>query len=144
MAAYEQRHGSLLLALLLAGAGGAVWGLFLLFMSWLPRPRGRADVERDEAWDRTRAARRRGHLPADEPSWAAVVDHLPAASRGAVLGAVLGTLFFGGLAALAVHLDRSAAGLAFGLVLAVVLAVAARTGRRVRRLCARLASGQRR
>ncbi|MEH0974137.1 hypothetical protein V6U77_23690 [Micromonospora sp. CPCC 205546] len=115
-------------ALLGAGVGGVPWGLFPLTLGWVVR------ADRDPAWEAARRALRRGRLPADEQARAAAVDHLPVARRGAVLGMAGGVALFGGLAALAVALDRPLTAGLLGTVLAVVLAVAALTMARVRRL----------
>ncbi|MEU9823658.1 hypothetical protein [Micromonospora chersina] len=131
---WEERHGSPLVALVRAGLTGLVWGVFFLAMHRLNRARTTAEAERAAAWDTTRAALRSGEPPTDEAGRAAVVDHLPAARRGALLGALLGTALLGPLAALAVHVGRTVTATAFALVVAMVLAVAARTLFQVRGL----------
>ncbi|MGX4655925.1 hypothetical protein ACWCHM_19745 [Micromonospora sp. SCSIO 07396] len=127
---FEDPDRSIPLALVRAGLTGVVWGLFPFLM---------AAVSRSRAQDRSLVALRRGVVPVDEPDRAAVVDRLPATRRGALIAVVGGVLLFGGLAALAPTVDRTASGVAFLVVLMVVLTIAGVTLGRVRRLGRRLA-----
>ncbi|SCF38069.1 hypothetical protein GA0074696_5086 [Micromonospora purpureochromogenes] len=137
---YDDPDGPLPVALVRAGLWGVIWALFIFLVAVMPRGRRtRAEEERDEAWRTTRSALRRGAVSDDEAERAAVLDHLPVARRGALVGAVGGTLLFGALAWVALTVGRPASALLFGLVLGAVLAVAARTLFRVRRLTAALA-----
>ncbi|MFI7214533.1 hypothetical protein ACIBP4_25215 [Micromonospora maritima] len=140
---WEERDGSALVAVVKAGLGGVIWGLMFLFvMSRWGKPRTAAEAERNAGWGLTTAALRRGEPPTDEADLAAVVDNLPAVRRGALLGAVGGTVLLGALIAIALHVGWTASAVGFAVVLAAVLAEAARTRHRERRLRARLASVQ--
>ncbi|PTA44288.1 hypothetical protein C8054_20565 [Micromonospora sp. RP3T] len=137
---WEERDGSVLVALVRAGLNGVIWGIIFPFvMSRMGRRhRTAAEAERAAAWGVTRAALRRGEPPTGEAGRAAVTDDLPAVRRGALWGAVLGTLFLGALIGLAVHVGRTASAIGFGVILVAVLAEAARTRFRERRLRAAL------
>ncbi|MFF5171081.1 hypothetical protein ACFY3U_00415 [Micromonospora sp. NPDC000089] len=133
---YEDPDGPLPLMLVRAGYWGVFWSaLFLFLMSRAGGTfRTRAAAERAEGWQRTQDALRAGALPTDEWDRAAVLDQLPAARRGALIGAVGGPLLLGGLAAAALAVDRPTSAAVFGAVLVAVATSAARTLTRVRRL----------
>ncbi|MFG1672581.1 hypothetical protein [Micromonospora sp. NPDC049282] len=135
---WEERDGSALVAVVRAGLAGAIWGIFPLALSWGGRMgrkrRTAAEAERAAGWRVTEVALRRGEPPTDEAGLATVADDLPAVRRGALWGAVAGTLFLGAMIALAVRVGWTSSAIGFGMALVTVLAVAARTGRRERRL----------
>lgn len=139
---WEERDGSALVAVVRAGLGGVIWGVFPLALSRMGRMgrkrRTAAEAERAAGWRVTEVALSRGEAPTDEAALAAVTDDLPAVRRGARWGAVVGTLFLGALIVLAVVAERTATAIGFGVVLVAVLAEAARTRYRERRLRARL------
>ncbi|MET7833859.1 hypothetical protein [Micromonospora sediminicola] len=140
---WEERHGSPLVAVVRAGLTGVVWGaMFLFILSRWGKPRTTAEAERNAGWRLTMAALRRGEPPTDEADLAAVTDNLPAVRRGALLGAVGGTVLLGVLIVIALHVGWTGSAIGFGVVLVAVLAEAARTRYRERRLRARLASVQ--
>ncbi|MEH1101676.1 hypothetical protein [Micromonospora sp. CPCC 205561] len=115
-------------ALLGAGVGGVPWGLVPLALGWVLR------ADRDPAWEAARRALRRGVAPDDERARAAAADQLPTTRQGAVVGLAGGVLLFGGMAVLALALDRPLTAGLHGLVLVAVLAAAALTLGRARRL----------
>ncbi|MEV0004568.1 hypothetical protein AB0H28_20110 [Micromonospora sp. NPDC050980] len=139
---WEERDGSVSVAVVRAGLGGVIWGIFLLVLSrtgWMSRKRRTpAESERTAGWRITEVALRRGAAPTDEAGRTAVTDDLPAVHRGALGAAVAATLFLGPLIALAVGVGRTSTAIGFGIVLVAVLAAAALTARRERRLRARL------
>ncbi|GAA3741611.1 hypothetical protein [Micromonospora maritima] len=140
---WEGRHGSPLLAIVRAGLFGVVWGtVFPFLLSFVVKPRNPAEAEWTAGWRRTATALRRGQPPADEAERAAVTDNLPAVRRGALIGPAVGIPLFAALIGVALHVGRTASALWFAAVLAAVLVVAVLTGRRERRLRARLASVQ--
>ncbi|MEU7980670.1 hypothetical protein AB0B63_19320 [Micromonospora sp. NPDC049081] len=135
----EDPDRSVPLALVRAGLYGVGWGLIPILMAFLPGVRARADSGQVRAWNRLRAALRRGEVPADEADRAAVIGQLPTVRRGALIAVVGGVLLFGGLAVLAPTVDRTASGVFYVVVLTIVLALAGVTLGRVRRLDRRLA-----
>ncbi|SBT68073.1 hypothetical protein GA0070622_5163 [Micromonospora sediminicola] len=140
---WDERDGSALVAVVRAGLGGVIWGfLFLFILGRWGEPRTPAEAERNAGWRLTMAALRRGEPPTDEADLAAVTDNLPAVRRGALLGAVGGTVLLGVLIVIALHVGWTGSAIGFGVVLVAVLAQAARTRHRERRLRARLASVQ--
>lgn len=135
---WEERDGSVQVAVLRAGLAAVIWGLLFVFVLGRfgkPRP---AEAERTAAWATTETALRRGEPPADEAGRAAVADNLPAVRRGALVGAVGGGLLLGPLIVLAIRAGWEFAAVGFGIVLVAILAESVRTGRRERRLRAAL------
>ncbi|MDO3682392.1 hypothetical protein [Micromonospora sp. C28ISP2-4] len=134
---WEERDGSVQVAVLRAGLAAVIWGFAFFFLVARGRPRA-AEAERAAAWAVTETALRRGEPPADEAGRAAVADNLPAVRRGALFGAAGGVVLLVPLIVLAIRAGWEAAAVGFGIVLVAVLAEAVRTGRRERRLRAAL------
>ncbi|MEW2590648.1 hypothetical protein AB0893_09545 [Micromonospora aurantiaca] len=136
---WEERDGSVQIAVLRAGLAAVIWGFAFFFtLSRFGKPRP-AEADRVAAWAVTETALRRGEPPADEAGRAAVTDDLSAVRRGALFGAVGGVVLLGPLIVLAIRAGWEFAAAGFGIVLVAILAEAVRTGRRERRLRAALA-----